>query len=190
MDKKKNDPEKKAKKTSEQIEENENSAPVSEADAKEADAAPADKNSREAELESELAEAISMAQRLQAEFDNYRKRNAKLRAEALDEGAENVMKALLDTLDSFERAMESKPEDTSDPFVQGIALVYKQMRDALSKLGLSEIDSNGQFDPNFHDAVMQDDSGEHESGTVTQVLQKGYKVNDRVIRHAMVKVAI
>lgn len=144
---------------------------------------------RIAELESELSEAISTAQRLQAEFDNYRKRNAKLRVEALDEGTEIAVKALLDTLDNFDRAMENKPADSTDPFVQGMALVYKQMTDALHKLGLNEIEADGQFDPVFHDAVMQDDSGEFESGTVTAVLQKGYKLNERVIRHAMVKVA-
>lgn len=146
-------------------------------------------NARILELEAQLEDAVSTAQRLQAEFDNFRKRNARLRAESIEEGTENTIKGLLETLDSFERALESQSTSTDDAFFKGMELVYKQMVDALHKQGLNEIEADGAFDPSLHEAIMQDDSGEYESGTITAVLQKGYKVNNRIIRHTLVKVA-
>ncbi len=146
-------------------------------------------NARILELETQLEDAISTAQRLQAEFDNFRKRNARLRAESIEEGAENTIKSLLETLDNFERALASQSTSADDAFFKGMELVYKQLMDALHKQGLNEIEADGAFDPSLHEAIMQDDSGEYESGTITAVLQKGYKVNNRIIRHTLVKVA-
>lgn len=140
-------------------------------------------------LEKEREEYLNLAQRVQADFDNYRKRNAALRAESLEEGGRETIKELLPVLDGFDRAMESaRQSGESSPFQEGVALVYKQLTDTLKKLGLSEIPSDGeQFDPMLHNAVMQAEG--EESGKVLETFQKGYKVKDKVIRYSMVKVA-
>jgi molecular chaperone GrpE len=140
-------------------------------------------------LEKEREEYLNLAQRVQADFDNYRKRNAALRAESLEEGGRETIKELLPVLDGFDRAMESaRQSGESNPFQEGVALVYKQLTDTLKKLGLSEIPSDGeQFDPMLHNAVMQAEG--EESGKVLETFQKGYKVKDKVIRYSMVKVA-
>ena len=125
--------------------------------------------------------------RLAAEFDNFRKRNASVRAEAYADGQRNVAGAMLGVLDNLERALESAMEDS--PLKSGVDLTLKQMRDAYTKLGVTEINRVGEkFDPNLENAVMQGTADEGAPGTVCQVLQKGYSMNGTVIRHAMVKV--
>ena len=138
-----------------------------------------------AEMKKSMDSAILDAQRIQAEFNNYRKRNASLRTESYDDGVRETIKALLPVLDNFERAMA-----TSDgsPFAKGIEQIRKQLLESLKKAGLEEINSEGMFDPNYHEAVIRDDEGEGESGTITAVLQKGYTVKGKIIRHTMVKV--
>lgn len=139
-------------------------------------------------LQKEKDETVQMAQRLQADFDNYRKRNASLRIESLGEGAREVIKELLPVLDNFDRAMENTAN--VDPgYVEGIRLVHKQLLGILEKNGLEEIPADGMFDADLHNAVMQDEAEGVESGMITAVFQKGYKVKDRIIRHSMVKVA-
>lgn len=132
-----------------------------------------------------MQEAIEDAQRIQAEFNNYRKRNASIRSDSFDDGVRETIKSLLPVLDNFERAMLNA-EDT--PFAAGIAQIQKQLIDCLNKSGLEQIETDVPFDPNLHEAVMRDEDGEAESGTITAVLQTGYRVKGRIIRHTMVRV--
>ena len=139
-------------------------------------------------LQKERDDTVNLVQRLQADFDNFRKRNASVHLESLEEGARNLVKELLPVLDNFDRAME-KAGEADSAWADGIKLVQKQLMDVLKKNGLEEIPANDKFDPELHEAVMQDDAQGVETNTITAVLQKGYKVNDRIIRHSMVKVA-
>lgn len=132
-----------------------------------------------------MQEAIEDAQRIQAEFNNYRKRNASIRSDSFDDGVRETIKSLLPVLDNFERAMLNA-DDT--PFAAGIAQIQKQLIDCLNKSGLEQIETDVPFDPNLHEAVMRDEDGEAESGTITAVLQTGYRVKGRIIRHTMVRV--
>lgn len=139
-------------------------------------------------LQKEKDETVQLLQRIQADFDNFRRRNASIRKDSYEEGKRDCIKELLPVLDSFERAVESVESD--DKGVQeGVALVQKQLLDALSKLGLCVIEAEGQFDPNEHEAIMSEKAEGKESGEILQVLQKGYRVGDKIVRHCMVKVA-
>lgn len=139
-------------------------------------------------LQKDKDETIAMAQRLQADFDNYRKRNATIRADSLDEGVRGLVKELLPVLDNFDRALENS-ENVDPGWVDGVKLVHKQLLDILQKNGLEEIPAEGAFNADLHNAVMQEEAEGTESGTILAVFQKGYKVKDRIIRHSMVKVA-
>ncbi len=139
-------------------------------------------------LQKEKDETVATAQRLQADFDNYRKRNASIRLDSLDEGTRELMRALLPVLDNFDRALENSG-NVDQGWVDGIKLVHKQLLDILGKNGLEEIPAEGAFDPDFHEAVLQEEVEGTESGAILAVLQKGYKVKNRIIRHSMVKVA-
>lgn len=145
---------------------------------------------RLSEAEALKDQAISIAQRLQADFDNFKKRTAKARAEALNEGTMNVIASILPVIDNFDRAFCYVDENSDDAFVKGMQMVFSQLMDILSRQGLSEIDTCGKFDPCFHEAILQDTSSGEEAGTITEVLQKGYMVCDRVIRHSKVKVTV
>ena len=146
----------------------------------------------EAELALEAANAkcdeyLAMAQRVQADFDNFRRRNESARADSYAEGQRNVAAAFLTVLDNLERALEAA--DEASPLKAGIELTYKQMMAAYEKLGVEAIDRLGEkFDPNLENAIMQGAPDEGEPGTVCMVLQKGYKMGSHVLRHAMVKV--
>ena len=125
---------------------------------------------------------------MQADFDNFRRRNASVRADAYAEGQRNVAALLLGTLDNLERALESAAGEES-PLKSGIELTLKQMKDAYDKLGVTEINRLGEkFDPNLENAVMRGNPDEGEPGSVCMVLQKGYQMGGAVLRHAMVKV--
>ncbi|MBR4435172.1 MAG: nucleotide exchange factor GrpE [Clostridia bacterium] len=130
-------------------------------------------------------EAILDAQRIQAEFANFRKRNATVRADSMDDGVRDTIKALLPVLDNFDRAFDNSD---GSPFAKGMEQIHKQLIACLEKCGLETVESEGAFDPNLHEAVMQDDESDAESGTITAVLQKGYRVKGKIIRHTMVKV--
>ncbi|MBQ9308531.1 MAG: nucleotide exchange factor GrpE [Clostridia bacterium] len=133
-------------------------------------------------------EYLNLAQRVQADFDNFRRRNASVRADAYAEGQRNVAALLLGTLDNLERALESAAGEES-PLKSGIELTLKQMKDAYDKLGVTEINRLGEkFDPNLENAVMRGNPDEGEPGSVCMVLQKGYQMGGAVLRHAMVKV--
>ena len=139
-------------------------------------------------LQKEKDETVALLQRNQADFDNFRRRNASVRADSYEEGKRDSIKLLLPVLDNFDRAMENG--GTGDAaWREGIQLVHKQLMDILAKQGLTEVDSTGKFDPNRHEAVMQEKAEGRASGDILMVLQKGYQVGDRIIRHSMVKVA-
>ena len=126
--------------------------------------------------------------RLMAEFQNYKKRTAKEKEDIYAFGAEKVMLSLMEVLDDFDRALEQGCSD--EKHAEGIKLDHTQLMNALKKNGLEEIEALGEdFDPNFHSAVIMEDTDEYESGKVCFVVQKGYKLNGKVIRPAMVKVA-
>lgn len=138
-------------------------------------------------LQKEKEEAIALAQRLQADFDNYRKRNATLRTDSYEEGRRDCMKALLPVIDNFDRALEST-EGVQEGFVEGIRLVRRMLLDTLEQFGLREIETECPFDPNLHDAVLQEPVEGRECGEILDVLQKGYLANDKVLRYSAVKV--
>jgi len=126
--------------------------------------------------------------RLMAEYQNYRTRTAKEKTDIYAHANEEFACGLLDVIDNFERAMAAKPD--GDKFAEGMELILKQLQTVLEKNGVKEIEALGKpFDPNFHNAVMTEDAEGAESGTVTKVLQKGYVLNSKVIRPAMVGVA-
>lgn len=133
-------------------------------------------------------EYLDLAQRKQAEFANYRRRTEGIRAEAYDDGRRDAIAQLLPVVDNLERALAAAGEE-ENALKSGVEMVLRQTRDALTKMGVEEIDPQGQpFDAELMNAVMQGSADEGEPGTVCMVLQKGYKLGDRVIRHAMVKV--
>ena len=129
--------------------------------------------------------------RLAADFDNYRKRQEQERESLLKYGAENALKKMTEILDNFERG-EKALENVEDcqKVKDSFNLVHKQVLETLHKLGLEEIEAEGkEFDPNFHDAVMQTPTSEHPEHTIINVLQKGYKMGDKVLRPSLVNVA-
>ncbi len=130
--------------------------------------------------------------RLQAEFENFRKRTIKEKAEFTKYANEELIKNLLPVLDNLERALASA-EQTKDfeGLSKGVEMIYKQFSEALKKAGLTEIEAlNQRFDPVIHQAVARVESSEVENNMVVEVLQKGYYFHDRVLRPAMVKVAV
>ncbi|MDD6887277.1 MAG: nucleotide exchange factor GrpE [bacterium] len=139
-------------------------------------------------LQREKEETVALLQRNQADFDNYRRRNATVRTDSLEEGRRECIKSLLPVLDNFDRAMENDSAEDSS-WREGVKLVHRQLLETLQKMGMSEIDTSGKFDPNIHEAVMQEAVEGMESGAIIAVFQKGYRVGDRIIRHSMVKVA-
>ena len=128
--------------------------------------------------------------RLAADFQNYRRRSEQEKAAVYSMANEKFATELLEVLDNFERALEADtaPED-GDGFGDGMKLVFKQLQGILEKNNVKEIETSGKFDPNFHNAVMTEEAEGVESGSITKVLQKGYKLNEKVIRPAMVAVA-
>jgi molecular chaperone GrpE len=126
--------------------------------------------------------------RAQAEFENARRRAAKEQQEYRDYAAADVIKALLPILDSFERALQAKA-DSAD-FRSGIELIYKQLQDALAKVGVRAVPAEGEpFDPHYHEAIEMVETSDAPDHTVLEELQRGYKFKDRLLRPAMVKVA-
>lgn len=147
---------------------------------------------RDAELIKLKAERDTLVDRLarsQAEFDNARKRASREQQEFREYASADTIKALLPILDSFERALKLNSSDKSD-FKNGVDLIYRQLLDALQKLGLRSITAEGEhFDPRVHEAIEMVDTTEVADQTVIEELQRGYKLKDRLLRPAMVKVA-
>ena len=139
------------------------------------------------ETKAQRDEYLDLVQRKQAEFANYRRRTESVRQEAFDDGRREAIEKLLPVVDNLERALAAAGEESS--LKSGVEMVLRQTLDILDKMGVETIDPMGQpFDAELHNAVMQGGEGEGEPGTVCMVLQKGYKLGSRVIRHAMVKV--
>ncbi|WP_071026730.1 nucleotide exchange factor GrpE [Peptoniphilus raoultii] len=126
--------------------------------------------------------------RLQADFTNFKRRTEKEKSSYIDLGISKIASSILPVIDNFERSMDAETEH--DGFYEGIILIKSQLIDALKANGIVEMKAKGEkFDPNFHHAVMTEKSDEYEEGIVTEVLQKGYLINDKVLRPAMVKVS-
>ena len=128
--------------------------------------------------------------RTAAEFDNYRKRIERERGEFAAYAAADVLADLLPIVDNLERALDAPAGSDAEPYRKGVELIQKQMLDLLRKRGVSTIDALGtDFDPNLHQAVIHEASSEHREGEVIEEMQRGYKLGDRLLRPAMVKVA-
>ena len=140
-------------------------------------------------LESKNAELEDRVKRQMAEFENFRKRTEKEKSTMFDMGARSVIEKLLPVVDHFERGLASITEEQRGPVYEGMNMIYKQLMDELDKMDVKPIEALGQpFDPNLHNAVMQVESEEFESGVVAQELQKGYTHHGSVVRHSMVSV--
>ena len=139
----------------------------------------------------EQIEALTdQVKRQMAEFDNFRKRTEKEKSSMYEMGARSVIEKILPVIDNFERGLDTVPTDEADsPFTEGMRMIYKQMMTELENIGVKPIEALGtEFNPDFHNAVMQVESEEYESGYVAQELQKGYMYRDSVVRHSMVAV--
>ena len=141
-------------------------------------------------MQAKIDELEDRVKRQMAEFENFRKRTEKEKTMMFETGAKSVVEKILPVVDNFERGLATIPEeDAESAFASGMKMIYKQMMDELDKLGVKPIEAVGQeFDPNFHNAVMQVESEEYESGVVAQELLKGYMYHETVVRHSMVAV--
>ena len=142
-----------------------------------------------AEAERERDEYLDALQRLKAEFDNYRKRTAREQASLSARASEALVKDLLPVLDDLERALQAAEEHEEAKLEDGVRLVHRSLADALQRQGLEVIDTDGAFDPHVHEALLAQPADGAEPGSVVQVLQKGYRLGDRVLRPARVVVA-
>jgi molecular chaperone GrpE len=140
-------------------------------------------------LEVERDEYLDLAQRVQAEYDNYRKRMAREQERLVAHAHERLVKELLPILDDLERALEAAEKHEEAALVDGVKLVEKSLRKALEKEGLAEIETDGAFDPHVHEAMLTRPGDGAEPGSVVEVVQRGYRVGDRVVRPAKVIVA-
>jgi molecular chaperone GrpE len=141
-----------------------------------------------AALESERDEHLNDLKRVAAEFENYRKRVARDQESLVARAHERLVKELLPVLDDLERALAAAEEHEESKLEDGVRLVYANLKAALDREGLAEIETNGSFDPHVHEALLSQPS-EAEEGSVIEVVQKGYKLGDRVVRPARVVVA-
>ena len=125
-----------------------------------------------------------------AEFENYRRRTDTEKSAMFEMGAKSVVEKILPIIDNFERGLATVPEEEKEtPFADGMNMIYKQLMTELDKIGVKAIETEGkEFNPEFHNAVMQVQNDELESGMIAQELQKGYTYNNYVIRHSMVAV--
>ena len=157
-----------------------------------ADASQAPKGPTQEELDAAKAKAdeyLTLAQRVQADFDNFRRRNESVRADAYNEGIRALATTLLPVMDNLERAVDAAKDSPDAQLKEGVGLVLRQLGDVFQKQGITPIDRLGEkFDPNLENALMQGAPEDGEPGTVCQVFQKGYQIGKNVLRHAMVKV--
>ncbi len=141
-------------------------------------------------LQEKVDELEDRVKRQMAEFDNFRKRTEKEKAAMFETGAKSVIEKILPVVDNFERGLAAlSEEEQKQPFAEGMNMVYKQLIQELDKLEVKPIEAVGcEFNPDLHNAVMQVESEEYESGIIAQELQKGYTYRDTVVRHSMVAV--
>jgi molecular chaperone GrpE len=143
-----------------------------------------------AELESELAETRDKYLRLAADFDNYKKRTRQEQLETIQHASAELISRLLPVLDDLRNVLEHKPASLDDSWVKGLELSVRKLEDALGTHGLQPIESVGApFDPKMHEAVGHEESTEHPEDTVVSELRRGYRIRDRVVRPALVKVS-
>lgn len=150
-----------------------------------------DKKKGKADKQQErIDELEDKVKRQLAEFDNFRKRTEKEKSGMFEAGAKSVIEKILPVIDNFERGLASvSPEDATNPHVEGMNMIYKQLMTEMEKMEVRPIPAVGEpFNPDFHNAVMQVASDEYESGIIAQELQKGYTYRDSVVRHSMVSV--
>lgn len=166
-----------------------------ESEAEDGQEAPADEKKgffkkKKDKKDEQIEELNDKLKRQMAEFDNFRKRTEKEKTQMYDMGAKSIIEKILPVIDNFERGLAAVPEEQrEDAFVVGMDKVYRQMLTELDASGVKPIEAVGQeFDPNFHNAVMQVESEVYDSGVVAQELQKGYMYKDSVVRHSMVAV--
>ena len=143
---------------------------------------------RLAATEARAEEHLDDLKRLAAEFDNYRKRATREQESVLSRAAERVVKELLPVLDDLERALEAADQHEEAKLEEGVRLIHRQLLAVLDREGLQEIETDGRFDPHVHEALLAQPA-DAEEGTVLQVVQKGYRLGDRVLRPARVVVA-
>lgn len=150
------------------------------------------------ELQNELAATQAKAdeyldgwQRARADFTNYKKRMEREQAQAYQNAAGSILKRYLGILDDLERALKSRPRDGDGAvWAEGIELIYRKLLSILESEGVQPMEVEGKlFDPNLHEAILSEDSDQHESGQIIEVLQQGYMLGDKVLRPAMVRVA-
>lgn len=143
------------------------------------------------ESEKKCEEYLDLAKRTKAEFDNYRKRAVKEKESMYDDGFVEGIKQVLPVIDNLERAVASAAASfDNDSLMEGVQMVLKMFGDAIAKANVEEIPAEGEkFDPHFHNAVMHIEDDQFDENVVVEVLQKGYKYKDKVIRYSMVKVA-
>jgi len=141
-----------------------------------------------AALQAERDELFDRLQRLAAEFDNFRKRNARENAALTTRANERLVKELIPILDDLGRALEAAAEHEEAKLEEGVRLVHRALADLLTKEGLAEIETEGKFDPHVHEALLSQPS-DAEEGSVIEVVQKGYKLGDKVLRPARVVIA-
>ena len=148
------------------------------------------KDKKEEAFKQKIEELEDRVKRQMAEFENFRKRTEKEKAAMYEVGAKSVIEKILPVVDNFERGLGSIPEEErGGAFAEGMNMIYKQLVGELDKLGVKPIEALGkEFNPEFHNAVMQVASEEYESGVIAQELQKGYTYHDVVVRHSMVAV--
>ena len=148
------------------------------------------KKNKKDKKDEQIEQLTDRVKRQMAEFENFRKRTEKEKSSMYEMGARSVIEKMLPIIDNFERGLDTVPEDEKDsPFTEGMRMIYKQMMTELEGIGVKPIEALGaEFDPEFHNAVMQVESEEYESGHVAQELQKGYMYRDSVVRHSMVAV--
>ena len=137
----------------------------------------------------ERDEFLALAQRVQADFENYRKRAMREQERLVAHAHERLVRELLPILDDLERALEAAERHEEAQLVEGVKLVEQSLRRALTREGLAEIDTEGAFDPHVHEALLTQPGAGAESGTVLEVVQRGYRVGERVVRPAKVIVA-
>lgn len=141
-------------------------------------------------MKEKIDELEDRVKRQMAEFENFRKRTEKEKTAMFETGAKSVIEKILPVVDNFERGLAAIPEEEKGTaFAEGMEMIYKQLMEELAKMEVKPIEAVGEpFNPDFHNAVMQVESEEYESGVVAQELQKGYTYRDSVVRHSMVAV--
>lgn len=149
-----------------------------------------EKKEKANKLQEKVDELEDRVKRQMAEFDNFRKRSEKEKSAMFETGAKSVVEKILPVVDNFERGLAGlSEEELRQPFAEGMNMVYKQLMTELEKLEVKPIEAVGcEFNPDLHNAVMQVESEEYESGIIAQELQKGYTYRDSVVRHSMVAV--